>query len=71
MSSLYKQKGTADSVKFLMRILYGQNAEVKYFNRRNNIRLQNQVMFEDRRMNIVMSSGVPKDTDKIIQYNEG
>ena len=30
IGSLYKQKGTADSVKFLMRILYGQNAEVKY-----------------------------------------
>ena len=30
IGTLYKQKGTADSVKFLMRLLYGQDAELKY-----------------------------------------
>ena len=69
IGSLYKQKGTADSVKFLMRILYGQNAEVKY-PIDETIFASESSYAEDRRMNIVMSSGVPKDTDKIIQYNE-
>ena len=30
IGTLYKQKGTADSVKFLMRLLYGEDAEIKY-----------------------------------------
>ena len=30
IGSLYKQKGTAESVKFLMRLLYGEDAEIKY-----------------------------------------
>ena len=30
ISTLYKQKGTAGSVKFLMRLLYGEDAEIKY-----------------------------------------
>ena len=36
IGSLYKQKGTADSVKFLMRLLYGEDAEIKYPMRREH-----------------------------------
>ena len=69
IGTLYKQKGTADSVKFLMRILYGQNAEIKYPIDETAFASDSGYQ-EDRRMNIVMDNGVPKNTDKIVQYNE-
>lgn len=69
IGTLYKQKGTADSVKFLMRILYGQNAEIKY-PIDETVFASTSGYQEDRRMNLVMDSGVPKNTDKVIQYNE-
>lgn len=69
IGTLYKQKGTADSVKFLMRILYGQNAEIKY-PIDETVFASTSGYQEDRRMNLVMNSGVPKNTDKVIQYNE-
>jgi len=69
IGTLYKQKGTADSVKFLMRILYGQNAEIKY-PIDETVFASTSGYQEDRRMNLVMDSGVPKNTDKVVQYNE-
>ena len=69
IGSLYKQKGTADSVKFLMRILYGQNAEIKY-PIDETVFASTSGYQEDRRMNLVMDNGVPKNTDKVVQYNE-
>jgi len=69
IGKLYKQKGTADSVKFLMRILYGQNAEIKY-PIDETVFASTSGYQEDRRMNLVMDNGVPKNTDKVIQYNE-
>ena len=69
IGTLYKQKGTADSVKFLMRILYGQNAEIKY-PIDETVFASDSGYQEDRRMNLVMDNGVPKNTDKVIQYNE-
>ncbi len=72
IGTLYKQKGTAESIKFLMRILFGLNSEVKYpidetiFAGQNNFD-------EDRRIFVQMDSGedagVPKPTDKVIQYS--
>ena len=72
IGTLYKQKGTAESIKFLMRILFGLNSEIKYpidetiFVGKNNFD-------EDRRIFVQMDSGelagVPKATDKIIQYS--
>ena len=70
IGSLYKQKGTADSVKFLMRLLYGQDAEIKY--PIDETIFASQSGFNvDRRLAITMDLGAtPKATDKIVQYNE-
>ena len=70
IGSLYKQKGTADSVKFLMRLLYGQDAEIKY--PIDETIFASQSGFNvDRILAITMDLGAtPKATDKIVQYNE-
>ena len=70
IGSLYKQKGTADSVKFLMRLLYGQDAEIKY-PIDETIFASESGFNVDRRLSITMDLGAtPKATDKIVQYNE-
>ena len=70
IGKLYKQKGTAESVQFLMRILYGLNSEIKY-PIDETIFASESDFSEDRRMFVVMDAGgIPQATDKIIQYNE-
>ena len=69
IKDLYQQKGTEDSLKFLMRLIYGQDAEVRY--------PYNETIFpsesnysQKRRVNIKMTKigTVPVATDKVIQY---
>lgn len=72
IGTLYKQKGTADSIKFLMRILYGLNSSVKFpidetvFASKNDFG-ETRVVFVQ--MDSGEFSGVPKATDKIVQYS--
>ena len=70
IGSLYKQKGTADSVKFLMRLLYGEDAEIK-FPIDETVFASDSGFNEERRLSITMDlGGTPKQTDKIVQYND-
>ena len=70
IGSLYKQKGTADSVKFLMRLLYGEDAEIKYPIDETAFASESGYN-EERRLSITMNLGAtPKATDKIVQYND-
>ena len=70
IGTLYKQKGTADSVKFLMRLLYGQDAELKY-PIDQTIHMSESAYSEERRVSITMDvGGVPKQNDKLVQYND-
>ena len=70
IGSLYKQKGTADSVKFLMRLLYGEEAEIKY-PVDETVVLSESKFNEERRMAIRMTDAgkIPLATDKIVQYD--
>ena len=70
IGSLYKQKGTAESVKFLMRLLYGEDAEIKY-PIDETVFASDSGFNEERRLSITMDQGaIPKQTDKIVQYND-
>lgn len=70
IGKLYKQKGTAESVQFLMRILFGLNSEIKY-PIDETIFASDSDYSEDRRMFVVMDAGgTPEATDKVVQYNE-
>tara|TARA_B100001939_G_C16947545_1_gene620935 strand:- start:6514 stop:10278 length:3765 start_codon:yes stop_codon:yes gene_type:complete len=71
IGSLYKQKGTSESVQFLMRLLFGQNATIKYPIDETTSASDSDWQ-ETRRMNITMTSGLgkPKATDKVVQYNQ-
>ena len=70
IGTLYKQKGTADSVKFLMRLLYGEDAEIKYPIDETAFASESGYN-EERRLSITMNLGAtPKPTDKIVQYND-
>ena len=68
IGTLYKQKGTADSVKFLMRLLYGEDAEIKY-PIDETVFASESGYIEERRLAIAMNSGVPKSNDRIRQYD--
>jgi hypothetical protein len=67
---LYQTKGTSDSVKFLMRILYGENATIRYPND-ETIYLNDSGYNEVRRIRVVIDSGLPVATDRVIQYKVG
>ena len=71
INDLYQQKGTADSVKFLLRLLYGEDATVRY-PIDETIFASDSDYNEQRRMTVVMDNvnQLPKSTDKIIQYKE-
>ena len=70
IGSLYKQKGTAESVKFLMRLLYGEDAEIKY-PIDETVFASDSGFNEERRLSITMDLGAtPKQNDKIVQYND-
>ena len=70
IGSLYKQKGTADSVKFLMRLLYGEDAEIKY-PVDETVVLSESKFNEERRMTVKMTvtDKVPVATDKVKQFS--
>ena len=70
IGSLYKQKGTTDSVKFLMRLLYGQDAEVKYPIDETLVISESQFN-EDRRITVQMTNVIKKpiQNDKVVQYD--
>ena len=70
IGTLYKQKGTADSVKFLMRLLYGEDAEIKY-PIDETVFASDSGFNEERRLSITMNlGGTPKQNDKIVQYDD-
>tara|TARA_Y100001954_G_scaffold57189_1_gene61631 strand:- start:26 stop:3889 length:3864 start_codon:yes stop_codon:yes gene_type:complete len=70
ISSLYKQKGTPESVKFLMRLLFGEEAEIKY-PIEETVVLSESKFNEERRMTIKMADAgkIPSATDKILQFD--
>ena len=70
IGSLYKQKGTVDSVKFLMRLLYGEDAEIRYPIDETVVLSESQFK-EERKLAVQMITAdkKPKPTDKIVQYD--
>ena len=70
ISDLYKEKGTAESLKFLMRILYNEDAEIRYPDNETIYNSESDYS-QKRRVNILMSDlrVAPSATDKIIQYD--
>jgi hypothetical protein len=71
IKDLYQQKGTEDSLKFLMRLVYGQDAEVRYpYN--ETIFASDSNYSQKRRVNVKMTKlgSVPVATDKIVQYTD-
>lgn len=69
ISDLYKEKGTAESLKFLMRILYNEDAEIRYPDN-ETIYASESDYSQKRRVNIMMADlrVAPSSTDKITQY---
>ena len=72
IGKLYKKKGTEESLKFLMRILYGEDAEISY-PYEQTIQISESNHSQKRRMVIRMDNEnlIPSATDKIIQYTTG
>jgi len=71
IKDLYQQKGTEDSLKFLMRLLYGDDAEVRYpYN--ETIFASDSDYSQERRVNVKMTiqGRVPVATDKIVEYRD-
>lgn len=69
IGTLYKQKGTVDSVKFLMRLLYGEDAEISY-PIDSTAFASDSGYNEERRVAVAMDvGGTPKSNDKIYQYD--
>ena len=67
ITDLYKKKGTGESLQFLMRLLYAQDAEIRYpIN--ETIHVSESGYSQQRRMRISMTSGIPEANDKITQY---
>ena len=66
---LYQKKGTKESVIFLMRLLYGQDAEVRYLID-ETIKVSESGHNHHRRVAVVMDdvNTKPSSTDKIVQY---
>ena len=72
MTSLYKKKGTEESLKFLMRILFAEDAEIRY-PVDETLHVSTSDFSQRRRMVIRMEneSALPVATDKIVQYEPG
>lgn len=72
MTSLYKKKGTEESLKFLMRILFAEDAEIRY-PVDETLHVSTSDFSQRRRMVIRMEneSALPVATDKIVQYDLG
>ena len=71
INDLYQTKGTKQSLEFLLRLLYGQDAEVRY-PLDETIQVSESGYNDQRRIAIVMDdlNTLPSATDKIIQYEE-
>ena len=70
IKDLYQTKGTAESVQFLMRLLYGQDATIRYPDD-ETIYLNESDYSQVRRMRVQVNSAPPQQTDRIIQYTSG
>ena len=68
ISDLYKKKGTTESIQFLMRVLYGQDATVRH-PIDETIHVGESGYTQERRMRILMTKGIPEANDKITQYD--
>ena len=73
ISTLYKQKGTEESLQFLMRLMYGQDAEVRYpIN--ETIFASDSDYNQQKRISVTMSESgtAPESNDKVTQFdNQG
>ena len=69
---LYQKKGSPDSLKFLLRLLYGQEAEVKY-PYDNTIKSSESSYGSERRMvvSVPILREAPQATDTITEYESG
>ena len=68
---LYQKKGTKESLEFLLRILYGQDAEIRYLID-ETIQVSESGHNHQRRIAVVMDNvnDIPQATDKVIQYED-
>ena len=71
IGDFYKQKGSPESVKYLIRLLYGNDSEIFYPND-TTLYTSESDYSQSKRMTIEMvnTARVPKPTDKITQYGE-
>lgn len=68
IADLYQKKGSEESIKFLMRLLYAQDAEIKYPDK-ETIYVSESDYNEERRLVLHMPQDkVPSETDKITYY---
>jgi len=67
IKDLYKKKGTQESVQFLMRLLFGQDAEIRYPDN-ETMYLSDSNYNQRRSLAVRMTSGIPSATDKITEY---
>ena len=68
IQDLYKKKGTAESVQFLMRVLYGQDATIRH-PIDETIHVSESGYTQQRRMRVTIPNGIPEANDKITQYD--
>lgn len=68
IQDLYKKKGTAESVQFLMRVLYGQDATIRH-PIDETIHIGESGYSQQRRMRVTIPNGIPEANDKITQYD--
>ena len=68
IQDLYKKKGTAESVQFLMRVLYGQDATIRH-PIDETIHVGESGYSQQRRMRVTIPNGIPEANDKITQYD--
>lgn len=68
ITDLYQKKGSEESIKFLMRLLYAQDAEIRYPDK-ETIYISESGYNEERRLVLHMTQDkVPSETDKITYY---
>ena len=67
IKDLYKKKGTEESIQFLMRVLYAQDAEIRY-PVKELITVGESGYSQQRKMRVTMTNGIPEANDKVTQY---
>jgi hypothetical protein len=68
ISDLYKKKGTTESIQFLMRVLYNDDATVRH-PIDETIHVGESGYTQERRMRVLMDKGIPEANDRITQYD--